>query len=429
MKRLINLDWLEVYCLEDTNRFPCNAEYFIKQGYEVKQRAYGTPQYREVFTVFDRGHFALEIRRNPYSTRDNGGIFDFNSVHIRLTNGACYEVNPIEKLRAFLCAHGYFYKAISRIDIALDFQQFDDGSSVQDFISSYMRGEFSKVNQNRLHAHGADEFSGRVMNSLKWGAASSPNTTKLYNKTLEMKECGDKPYIVSRWTEAGFDLSRPVWRLEFSMNSQFQNLKNIRNGEIMKKDLSSYDTPLRLFQQFIIMYRKYFDFRRVEIDSKGHYKRKYDCMRVALFDFKLSEDLPYVPCRPPKQDAQPGRTTKTLIKKLETISVDTTIDAATRKAACVLISYFIYNSEFDINFTRYRKWPMLDFVEEVKKSLDSELASRVRSWSDLNPILFPYSTTIEKVQQCKQRDEALEEWEQILFGDLSRYGVTDTAPF
>ena len=66
--RCVNIDWLEVYCLESNERFPCNADYFRSRGFIVHEREYGTRQYNEMFTLEDeRRNKWLEIRRNPAS--------------------------------------------------------------------------------------------------------------------------------------------------------------------------------------------------------------------------------------------------------------------------------------------------------------------------------------------------------------------------
>ncbi len=429
MKRVCNIDWLEVYCFEDFENYPTNAEYYTKKGYEVRIRDYGTPQYSEMFTVYEDGQPFVEIRRHPYSTRENGGIFEYNSCHIRLANCACYKKNPINRLRAFLLAHGYMYKSISRIDICLDFQQFDGSVSVEDFCLDYMRGKYSKVNQNRLHCHGVDQWNGRFMNSFKWGANRSPNNTKLYNKSMELKECGDKPYIRDVWEQAGFDMGRNVWRIEFSMTSQFQNLKNLKNGEIVKKDLTSYDTPFKLLYQFFVMYNRYFDFRKVEFTEDGGYKRKYECERVTLIRPNLKEDVCFVPCRPPKMNAEPGRTVKTLIKKLEEISTDGNIDAATRKACCILISYFIFNSQFDVKFERYRKWDVVGFTSAVQKACEKELEEAPQWLQELNPLLFPVSVRRDKREQGEQCRVEAEAWQTKLSVLLEDVGFGVVPPF
>ena len=59
---------VEVYCLESNQRYPCNAEYFERAGYCVRQREYGTRVYKEMFEIIDKdGNPLIEIRRNPAS--------------------------------------------------------------------------------------------------------------------------------------------------------------------------------------------------------------------------------------------------------------------------------------------------------------------------------------------------------------------------
>ena len=137
--RCINIDWLEVYCFEN-KAIPRDMEYFKKQGYVVKKRDYGTPQYKEVLTLYEYDKPFVEIRRLPYSLKRLGGIFEDNACHIRLTNRACYQPHVIDVLRKFLIAHEYIYRSISRIDICLDFIKFFAYS-----VNAYVRCKFSAM--------------------------------------------------------------------------------------------------------------------------------------------------------------------------------------------------------------------------------------------------------------------------------------------
>ena len=344
MKRCINIDWLEVFCLESRkDGIQKDCEFFRSKGYEVKPRTYGTPIYKEMFTIYENGLPFLEIRRNPYSVKSNGGIFDEKACHIRLSNRMCYERNPIDHLRAFLVAFDYTYKSLTRIDICCDFNKFDDGGDVQGFIAEYMAGKISKVNQPRLSAHGCDTWAnGRQINSLKWGSQSSPNTTKLYNKTMELSQVGDKPYIRQRWKESGLDLSKDVWRIEFSLTSQFQTLRNKKNGEILKKDITAYDKPFKLLQQFFILYSRYFDFRHVETSSTGKLKSKYKCSKRLCLQY-YGSDVAFEPIRNLTKEKRPDRTFKILAARLEQLQFDITLDKSIRDAATTLLCYFEYH--------------------------------------------------------------------------------------
>lgn len=62
--RCVNIDWLEVFAMEIGA--PHDADYFIRAGFVVHVREYGTRIYNEMFTLEGQdGHPLLEVRRNP----------------------------------------------------------------------------------------------------------------------------------------------------------------------------------------------------------------------------------------------------------------------------------------------------------------------------------------------------------------------------
>ena len=372
--RCINLDWLEIYAMEPIGQ-PRDAEYFKLHGFKVKVRAYGTPQYQEMFTLFADGQELFEIRRNPYSVKEMGGIFPKNACHIRLCNRTCYEIDPVNHLRAFLLTHDYTYKSISRIDIALDFNVFDNGMKPENFIMKYMRGKIAKINQSNVSAHGTDEWSRRVFNSLKWGSPSSPVSTKLYNKTLELKQGQDKPYIRQAWETAGLDTSQDVWRVEFSLSAQMQSLQSLKSGEMFKKSIIHYDSRERLLKQFYILANKYFDFRTLlcnrKSDGKLVYVRKYLCPKIELFRFDSSL-VPYKPIRNVTKQKRPDRIYKILINKLSAIIDDDRNARSTMKAAEEIIAYLCYKMHLDVGDARYKFEDKFMIVERVKELQESQ---------------------------------------------------------
>lgn len=346
LTRCINLDWLELYCSELSVDEPRDADYFQRYGYVVKRRRYGTPQYAEMFTIYEGDAPFVEVRRAPYSLRREGGIFEPTACHLRLHNRTCYEADPIGHLRFFMVTHGYTFHSISRIDIAFDFVHFDNDEyepdvhmTPVDFVHRYMRAEVSKVNQSRVSAHGYDGWTMRKWNSLKWGSPRSAITTKFYCKTLELKEVEDKPYIRQRWLEAGFQPSDEVWRIEFSASSQMQSMASLKGGHTFKKELSAYDSGRKLLFQFVQFYGKYFDFRRVIRNRDGSLKRKYECPRLELFRWNVSVVLK--PTRNLTLSSKPTRTLRILIKRLKAIYHDVNLTPKERNAAAVMLSYFI----------------------------------------------------------------------------------------
>ena len=330
--RCVNIDWLEVYCTEPLD-FHCTADYFRKNGFDVTVRAYGTPQYKEVLLLSEHDKPAYEIRRLPYSLREQGGIFPLGACHIRLANRACYQPNCIDSLRWFLMKHGYTYSSISRIDICMDFNNFDNLANPLNIIRKYMRGDISKINQCKVAAHGADAWDGRSWNSLKWGSPNSSVSTKLYNKTLEMKEQKRKFYIEDVWKAAGLlnDEAHPVWRVEFSLKSDIKGLIKIDSGELIENKLTTYDTPERLLHMFSMYAGRYFHFKTIVRTREGNIQRKDRCPDLPLF--KISPQDSVVKLFKPTMNKEPDRTDKMLIKRLREISRTETNAAEYRKAA------------------------------------------------------------------------------------------------
>lgn len=350
--RCVNIDWLECYCLESTI---CNADYFLNRGYHVNVRDYGTRQYAEVFTILDQhDHPFIEVRRHPVAGALAGkskGIFNPYSCHLRLSNRYCYAENAIDLYADFLHQHKYTIQRIFRLDIALDFETFDDGTDPKKFLMRYLSGKFTKINQGNISAHGQDKWEARDWNSVSWGAPTSMVTTKMYLKTLELKQVKDKPYIRYAWFCAGLvdDFSaltkraqdgsvyQPnIWRIEFSIRSSAKGwyIAQDFSGKKSKTlayehTLDTYDTRTKLIAAFEQLAKHYFRFKVYE---QG--KRKDLCKDRILFKFE--DSTTYVLDRLMTDTPKP-RAIDALRKRLELYRC-THVDTDIRKACDILLA-------------------------------------------------------------------------------------------
>lgn len=302
-KRCVNLDWLELHAYEPIMT-SLNAAYFRSKGYHVEEREYGTRVYREMFTILDHhGNGMIEIRRNPAS-QGVGGIHAFNECHIRLTNRTCYWDNAAQMLNDFVTKHQYYNVRISRVDLCLDFSTFDKGDDPAAFVRRYFKHKYAKINQGRIHSHGEDTWSGQEWNSLSWGSKSSPVSTKMYDKTLELYipkfDTYKKPYIRQAWLLAGLidDIDRctlngekqRIWRVEFSLTSAVRNWVPIelngvaKNYQSLHNTLDVYSSRERILVMFASLAHHYFRFKYYE---EG--KRKDRCKDKKLFVWKDNE--------------------------------------------------------------------------------------------------------------------------------------------
>lgn len=313
MIRCVNIDWLELYCLESPNVYPCNADFYRRQGYGVRERDYGTRQYREMFTIVDRDGLPwIEIRRNPVAGEDAKGVkgmFSPYSCHIRLSNVACYSNEPVIKLEDFLFQYQYDVSRIFRLDICLDFERFDKGDDPSDVLNRYLKGKYTKINQSNISAHGRDLWDGRKWNSVSWGNPKSMVSTKMYNKTMELQTAKDKPYIRYAWQMAGLvddyinmtktktngSTYKPdIWRVEFSIKSSARAWYIVEDNTHRKAkqialphSLNLYETREQLLTAFACLSHHYFHFKHYQAN-----RRKDRCQDKVLFVFD-KEDTVY----------------------------------------------------------------------------------------------------------------------------------------
>lgn len=358
--RCVNIDWLEVFCLEPPGQ-PHDAQFYRDLGFEVVERAYGTPVYAEMFTVIDEGHKLIEVRRRPLSVRSKGGVMEDNSCHLRLTNFGCYLRNSISILSEFIIAAGLLYRSLSRIDICLDFQEFDSGLLPSDFVISFMKGDYQKINQCNLAAHGKDGWALRSWNSLKWGSEKSAVTTKLYDKTLELEQQRDKSYIRDIWQACGLVGSAHVWRVEFSVSPHSNFMVSDKEKVLIPRSLDAFSNKERQFFQFCVFANKYFHFKHREYTATGSLRPKNRCADVDLFHFNGRERFYFPEHLVVQEDI--GRTEKLLAKRLYSMSRDRSVPGNIRRSC------------EDIALHMAQRYICLDYVRQLGDIMQFE-ASR-----------------------------------------------------
>lgn len=307
--RCVNIDWLEVYCEESNDEYPCNADYFTRRGYVVREREYGTRVYEEMFYILDgNGNDMIEVRRNPKSGDSSFVGLSPQSTHIRLCNWVCYQSNCVQLLRDFLVRHNYIFHRIYRIDVCYDFEKFDSGDKPERVARRIVEKTYLKMNQTKIHAIGDDNWGGYAWETLSWGSLTSMVSTKLYNKTKELAATGNKkPYILTQWMMAGL-IDNPVtqvkygkdgsqykpdiWRVEFSIKSKADSwliLEDISGKRVKKKavphSLSLFDSQDKLWQRFQDLAYHYFRFK-----VKTYKKQKRGVAGFALGQIESNHD-------------------------------------------------------------------------------------------------------------------------------------------
>lgn len=376
VRRCINIDWLEVHCLEPFDA-PRTPEFFQRIGWDVSVRPYGTRFYTQMFTLlFPDGERFLEIRRAPSSSNSKSAaqFFEPNSVSIRLCNRTCYFKGCAKMMQEFIDQYGFEFRRISRIDIALDFEKFDSGDDPQKFLHRFMKGRYSKINQCNIRAYGKDMWDGRFWNSISWGSPKSQIGTKFYCKSQEIREAKDKPYIRQAWASAGLVddfiqltkkdekgvyYSPSIWRVEFSIQSSVKRWFTMFHDELgnpckqsVPNILPYYFTDTQLLNIYASLVAHYFHFKVVEEKKRPSLalqsirkemewnnrerdlQRKDRCQDKVLF--KFTEQDTFYKIEKVATERPKDRAVQLLINRLKAYR-ETHFDTAIRKAVDVLI--------------------------------------------------------------------------------------------
>lgn len=219
MRAAVVLDWVSLSGLIKVDAEPVRNSF-----YKVEKRDYGTRSYQEVFEVFDKnsGNLIATIARLPYSK-----VLHPESCNIKFANSLLYYEKRIDLINDFLKRFEVQFLGISRIDIAADFTELYRNRSITGFMDLFMSNKLVKKGRAKVQAFFDNSGVGeRVYKGLKFGSASSPVSYKIYNKTKELKEVSEKPYIVKWWEKNGLIQSAKtwqnseVWRCEFTLKAQ-----------------------------------------------------------------------------------------------------------------------------------------------------------------------------------------------------------------
>lgn len=225
LTRFLNIDWLQVSCKESPE-IRCWKDYENRFGLIVRpHESGGGRNWNERLEVFRTDGFKYAIiNRSPKTPKSQGGIIPDDACVVQLCNRYCYDEYCTEKFADWLGKYGFRDVRVKRIDLALDFCFFDDGTDPYEFINDYNSGTLLKIGRGTVRCIGKSTPEGTRYNSVSWGSDSSMIVARLYDKSLELAEVKDKPYIRNGWIHSGVltDIDDPnrVWRLEFQISGK-----------------------------------------------------------------------------------------------------------------------------------------------------------------------------------------------------------------
>lgn len=310
----ISVDWFEVCCYGA----PIEKGVRIVNGmkYMIEDTEKSTRVFKKLYKVIHRGLEYFYIQQEPISSALKRGL-----TLVKVSNRVLYSEKYVSLLLDLLKSFGLQYKGVSRLDIAYDCNYFCNGRSPKRFLHDYIckpieqKGGIYLANVKKHVSFFEKSISSNTHYSyVKFGMGTGGRSAYMYDKSLELREVKDKPWIRKMWADNGLidDEKTHVWRSEISIKAQGKQLLNLDTGELFALHPTFLDTYEKICKIFHFYASKAFDFR---INEGQKNRRNFPPLR--LFDTRID-----ITCVPKKVSicADSGRSEKVCRNTLERVS-------------------------------------------------------------------------------------------------------------
>ena len=240
----VSIDWFQTHNTQTPKLEPGQHGRF-----EVKHRG-RVAEFQNHYEIFLSGERVATLAAHP-----DKGILNPDCSFLKIDNKFLNrDLKPlVEEINETLCLK---FRNVSRVDIACDFNTFQNNLHPETFIERFIpqrKPKYVKLRRSVWSMVGKHERGQRgnrkTENSysyLRFGNPRSNVCYYLYNKSLEMQEKKNKPWIREKWEADNLDQQQDVWRLEFRIHSCSKGLidedagnelKAFRKAKLFLKDL------------------------------------------------------------------------------------------------------------------------------------------------------------------------------------------------
>lgn len=261
----ISVDWLQLYC---------NVSHLIlSKNYDIILAPFQTRQFRKLYYINHKQEAIAELVAEPVSQ-----IIPSYAGILKINNRVLYRTDLYDVVNVLLSDLNIEFINITRIDLAIDFNTFKHKLHPERMIDRFVKDIYLKVGRGKFSIYGEQKQS-TTFQTLRFGTRGQPINTYLYNKTEELIQKQDKPYIRKKWEAYKLDISRDIWRLEISITSQGCHYVNLNTGEQERINLDILQDIELLHHTYFSYVYKYFRFK-INDDTKNKTRMK----DVPLFD-------------------------------------------------------------------------------------------------------------------------------------------------
>lgn len=276
MTKLITIDWLSLYV-----QCP-RIEY--DSIFTIKRLPHGTRQYKCIDEYWLNNERIATLCHQPHST-----ILLAGSGILKYENQIFYKYGYERYIPYLLNEQSFNVLSISRVDIACDFQYFENKLAPQALISKFLHNKIWKIGaaKYRVIGHQAKQHH---HDYLRFGSNTSDVSVYLYNKSLEMRQVKQKNYIIERWKELDFEKDKDIWRLEVSIKGSEIKFCDKNDGEVRRLIFSDLLNETNRKDLYFSMIEKYFEFR-----INDNQQRKNRMKRLILFSENAERYIIQIP--------------------------------------------------------------------------------------------------------------------------------------
>lgn len=316
-KYMISVDWLQVYCRYKNIEAIQGGARFQYEGreFEVKAADIQTAMFKTVANVYDAGIEVATIQHSPRSSK-----LDARIVLLKLSNRVLYHAKFVRLLYALIDGLELSYMGITRIDVCYDCVRFAGNRSPSRFINEFVSKR--TVSAHDIRKKGSEEFTchgkkprggAAKINYIRFGSPQSKISAYIYDKTLELEEVHNKPWIREAWKKAGLTpTSEHIFRSEISIKAEGTDLLNMSTGELFRLSPDMLESQIKVESLFAMYAKKYLSF---SLDAGQ--KNKKDFKQIQLFEYEEKTDIKPIQIN---RCADTGRIEKICYNVLERLS-------------------------------------------------------------------------------------------------------------
>lgn len=274
----ISVDWLQLNC-----RYIDPVGTIIPTGMILKLQDYQTKHFKKVYILYTMQWDEMAtLACEPHSS-----VLKNNMVLLKINNKFLYNPNLQNMVMKLLDDLKLIFVSITRIDLAADFNFFEKYYNPEKFIFDFLQQKIFKTGKAKFSVYGETNRRKKTKlrsNYLRFGSETSEVSYYLYNKTIELEQVKNKPYIRELWKKIDLDTKKDIWRLEFSIKSNLKAAIEEETGEYIC-NLNHLNILLEnnVLSLYKAMFEKHFNFvKSAELKKDSNLSR---AKKINLLNF------------------------------------------------------------------------------------------------------------------------------------------------